>query len=401
MKIRPIILCGGAGTRLWPDQKKNLPKQFVDFGGWTLIQKTLERIKTPIFDFPVISTNLKYLKKIRYFLKKNKINKYKIVLEPKKKNTAPAVLSSALIKDIPLNQPLVYFVADNLIEKPQALNRSIVKNKTNLNNQNIFIFGFKPKNPTSEYGYFLTKKIKKNINKVTKFIEKPNINKAKQIIKKNGYWNAGMFYLRKDSIINNFKKYQPNIYRNCNKAVTKAKYKSNVYYLNKQAFNKSIAKSFDYAVLEKAKEINAIKLDILWSDFGNWREISKFYKRNKTKYFKKKNVFHRPWGSYVNLFNGKNFLVKELTINPKSSISLQKHNHRSEHWMITHGKPKITLNKKYFTMKPDETIFIPLGSVHRIENPYKKPVKIIEAQVGSILKETDIVRYQDIYGRIK
>ncbi len=401
MKIRPIILCGGAGTRLWPDQKKNLPKQFVDFGGWTLIQKTLERIKTPIFDFPIISTNLKYLKKIRYFLKKNKINKYKIVLEPKKKNTAPAVLSSALIKDIPLNQPLVYFVADNLIEKPQALNRSIVKNKANLNNQNIFIFGFKPKNPTSEYGYFLTKKIKKNINKVTKFIEKPNINKAKQIIKKNGYWNAGMFYLRKDSIINNFKKYQPNIYRNCNKAVTKAKYKSNVYYLNKQAFNKSIAKSFDYAVLEKAKEINAIKLDILWSDFGNWREISKFYKRNKTKYFKKKNVFHRPWGSYVNLFKGKNFLVKELTINPKSSISLQKHNHRSEHWMITHGKPKITLNKKYFTMKPDETIFIPLGSVHRIENPYKKPVKIIEAQVGSILKETDIVRFQDVYGRVK
>ena len=401
MKIRPIILCGGAGTRLWPDQKKNLPKQFVDFGGWTLIQKTLERIKTPIFDFPVISTNLKYLKKIRYFLKKNKINKYKIVLEPKKKNTAPAVLSSALIKDIPLNQPLVYFVADNLIEKPQALNRSIVKNKANLNNQNIFIFGFKPKNPTSEYGYFLTKKIKKNINKVTKFIEKPNINKAKQIIKKNGYWNAGMFYLRKDSIINNFKKYQPNIYRNCNKAVTKAKYKSNVYYLNKQAFNKSIAKSFDYAVLEKAKEINAIKLDILWSDFGNWREISKFYKRNKTKYFKKKNVFHRPWGSYVNLFKGKNFLVKELTINPKSSISLQKHNHRSEHWMITQGKPKITINRKKFFKKKNDSVFIPTGSIHRIENLYKKPVKIIEVQTGPILKETDIVRFQDVYGRIK
>ena len=401
MKIRPIILCGGAGTRLWPDQKKNLPKQFVDFGGWTLIQKTLERIKTPIFDFPVISTNLKYLKKIRYFLKKNKINKYKIVLEPKKKNTAPAVLSSALIKDIPLNQPLVYFVADNLIEKPQALNRSIVKNKANLNNQNIFIFGFKPKNPTSEYGYFLTKKIKKNINKVTKFIEKPNINKAKQIIKKNGYWNAGMFYLRKDSIINNFKKYQPNIYRNCNKAVTKAKYKSNVYYLNKQAFTKATAKSFDYAILEKTKDINAIKLDIPWSDLGSWKEICKMYGRNKRQYFKKKNVFHRPWGSYVNLFNGKEFLIKELYVKPKGILSLQKHHHRAEHWVVTHGKPKITLNKKYFTMKPDETIFIPLGAIHRIENPYKKPVKIIEAQVGSILKETDIVRYQDVYGRVK
>ena len=401
MKIRPIILCGGAGTRLWPDQKKNLPKQFVDFGGWTLIQKTLERIKTPIFDFPVISTNLKYLKKIRYFLKKNKIDKYKIVLEPKKKNTAPAVLSSALIKDIPLNQPLVYFVADNLIEKPQALNRSIVKNKANLNNQNIFIFGFKPKNPTSEYGYFLTKKIKKNINKVTKFIEKPNINKAKQIIKKNGYWNAGMFYLRKDSIINNFKKYQPNIYRNCNKAVTKAKYKSNVYYLNKQAFTKATAKSFDYAILEKTKDINAIKLDIPWSDLGSWKEICKMYGRNKRHYYKKKNVFHRPWGSYVNLFYGQEFLIKELYVKPKGILSLQKHHHRAEHWVVTHGKPKITLNKKYFTMKPDETIFIPLGSIHRIENPYKKPVKIIEAQVGSILKETDIVRFQDVYGRVK
>ena len=244
--------------------------------------------------------------------------------------------------------------------------------------------------------YFLTKN-----TKVTRFIEKPKEAKAKQIISKKGYWNSGMFYLRKDSIINNFKKYQPNIYRNCNKAVTKAKYKSNVYYLNKQAFTKATAKSFDYAILEKTKDINAIKLDIPWSDLGSWKEICKMYGRNKRHYFKKKNVFHRPWGSYVNLFNGKEFLIKELYVKPKGILSLQKHHHRAEHWVVTHGKPKITLNKKYFTMKPDETIFIPLGAIHRIENPYKKPVKIIEAQVGSILKETDIVRYQDIYGRIK
>ena len=210
-----------------------------------------------------------------------------------------------------------------------------------------------------------------------------------------------MFYLRKDSIINNFKKYQPNIYRNCNKAVLKANYRNNVYHLNKQAFTKATAKSFDYAILEKTKDINAIKLDIPWSDLGSWKEICKMYGRNKRHYYKKKNVFHRPWGSYVNLFNGKEFLIKELYVKPKGILSLQKHHHRAEHWVVTHGKPKITLNKKYFTMKPDETIFIPLGSVHRIENPYKKPVKIIEAQVGSILKETDIVRFQDVYGRVK
>ena len=113
-----------------------------------------------------------------------------------------------------------------------------------------------------------------------------------------------------------------------------------------------------------------------------------------------KNVFHRPWGSYVNLYNGKDFLIKELYVKSKGILSLQKHFHRAEHWVVTQGKPKITLNKKSFVKKPDDTIFIPLGSVHRIENPYKKPVKIIEAQVGSILKETDIVRYKDVYGRV-
>ena len=401
MKIRPVILCGGAGTRLWPNAKNHQAKQFIDFGGWTLIQKTLNRIKNPIFDYPIISTNEKYLKEVRKSLKKNKINKYKIVLEPAKKNTAPAILSSALIKDIPLHQPLMYFAADHLIEKSNILNKSINKNKSNLDNQNIFVFGIKPSNPSSEYGYFLTKKIKKNINKVTKFIEKPKLAKAKQIIRSKGYWNSGMFYLRKDSIINNFKKYQPKTYKSCLASVNKAKYRNNTYYLNKSSFAKSVEKSFDYAILEKTKNINAIKLDIPWSDLGSWREISKIYNNNKAKYFKKKNVYYRPWGRYVNLFEGKSFLVKELIVKPKSSISLQKHHHRSEHWMITQGKPKITINKNKFYKKPFESVFIPTGAIHRIENNFKKSVKILEIQTGPILKETDIVRYQDIYGRIK
>ena len=401
MKISPGILCGGAGTRLWPQAKNNQVKQFIDFGGWSLLEKTLYRVKGTTFDYPIISTNFKYLKKVRSYLKKFKFKKYKIILEPAKKNTAPAILSSALIKDIPSQQPLMFLPADHLIEKVSLFNKAINKNKNNLNNQNIFIFGIKPTEPSSEYGYFLTKKIKANINKVTKFIEKPKKNKAKQIIKKKGYWNSGMFFIRKDSLINNFKKYQPNIYKNCLKSVSKAKLKNNTYHLNKASFLKVTEKSFDYAILEKAKEINAIKLDIPWSDLGNWREISKIYKKNKSKYFKKKNVYYRPWGRYVNLFKGQNFLVKELTVNSRSSISLQKHHHRSEHWMITQGKPKITINRKKFFKKENDSVFIPTGSIHRIENLYKKPVKIIEVQTGSILKETDIVRFQDVYGRIK
>ena len=401
MKIRPIILCGGAGTRLWPQSKNNTAKQFIDFGGWSLLEKTLDRIKGTIFDYPIISTNLKYLRQVKSYLKKFNVKKYKIIVEPAKKNTAPAILASALIKDIPNKQPLMFFPADHLVEKLSLFNKAINNNKHHLTDQNIFIFGIKPSEPSSEYGYFLTKKNKSNMNKVTKFIEKPNKTKAKQVIKKKGYWNAGMFFVRKDSIINNFKKYQPNIYRNCVKSVSKAKLINHTYYLNKASFIKITTKSFDYAVLEKSKQINAIKLNIPWSDLGSWREISKIYKKNKAKYFKEKNIYYRPWGRYVNLFEGQKFLVKELTVNSKSSISLQKHHHRSEHWMITQGKPKITINKKKFFKKENDSVFIPTGSIHRIENLYKKPVKIIEVQTGTILKESDIVRFQDIYGRVK
>ena len=401
MKIRPVILCGGAGTRLWPNSKNHQAKQFIDFGNWTLLGKTLERVKSSTFDAPIISTNLKYLKEVKKHLKKHKLSRYKIVLEPAKRNTAPAILTSALIKEIPNEQPLMFFAADHLIEKASIFNKAINKNKTNLTDQNIFIFGIKPTSPSSEYGYFLTKKAKGNINKVTKFIEKPKEAKAKQVIKQKGYWNSGMFFLRKDSIINNFKKYQPTIYKNCLNAVSKAKLKDNTYYLNKASFEKATAKSFDYAILEKTKQINAIKLDIPWSDLGSWKEILKMYDKNKNKYYKKKNVYYRPWGRYVNLFEGKGFLIKELFVKPNGILSLQKHHHRSEHWFVTQGTPKITLNKDSFSRKKNDHIFIPLEAIHRIENKGTKPVKIIEAQVGSILKEGDIVRFQDVYGRAK
>ncbi len=400
MKIRPVILCGGAGTRLWTDTKIHQAKQFIDFGGWTLFSKTLERIKNPLFDYPIISTNLKYLKDIKKILQKKKIKKFKIILEPAKKNTAPAILTSALLKDIPDKQPLVFLSSDHLIENNGKFNYEIKKYKKFLNSRNIFIFGIKPKSVSDQYGYFISKKIN-NLNQVSSFIEKPNLVKAKSIIKKGGYWNSGMFFLRKDSLIYNFKYYQKKIYNYSLLSVKKSKYKNNIYYLNKKTFIKNPSKSFDYAILEKIKKINAIKLNIEWSDLGSWKEILLMYKKNKIKYFKKKNVFYRPWGSYTNLYNGNNFLVKEIIVKPKGVLSLQKHFHRSEHWVIIKGAPKITLNNKFFIKKPNESIFIPKGAIHRIQNPNKKFVKIMEVQLGSILKETDIVRYEDIYGRVK
>ena len=191
MKIRQVILCGGAGTRLWPNSKNHQAKQFIDFGNWTLLGKTLQRAKASIYDTPIISTNKKYLKEVKKHLKKNKIGKYKIVLEPEKRNTAPAILVSALIKDIPFDQPIMFFTSDHLIENPSILTRSLKTNVKNLSDENIFIFGIKPTRPSNEYGYLKTKSINK-LNKVTKFIEKPTVIKTNQL---NGSWVAMMLKL--------------------------------------------------------------------------------------------------------------------------------------------------------------------------------------------------------------
>ena len=129
MKIRPVILCGGEGTRLWKKSTKNPAKQFIDFGGWTLIEKTFKRIKNKIFDYPIISTNSKYLKKVKYFLKKSKFKKYEIILEPAKKNTAPAVLSASLLHSVPNHQPLLFLPSDHLLEKDEIFNKCLKKNQ--------------------------------------------------------------------------------------------------------------------------------------------------------------------------------------------------------------------------------------------------------------------------------
>ena len=401
MKVKPVILCGGSGSRLFPSFKKSPSKQFIDFGGWTLFEKTLDRIKSPIFCSPIISTTKTYEKLVRKALKKKKIKKFKIILEPLKKNTAPAIISSALISDIKINQPVIFLPSDHYLPEKYKFNKILKSNLLNLNNKNIFIFGIKPKAPNSDYGYILSKKTNKNINKVFKFIEKPKEKKAKKIISQKGHWNSGIVLARKDSIINNTKKVQKNLFNFCLNAIIKSKSRNNTISLNKKYFNKIKSISFDYAVLEKAKEINSIALNLKWSDLGSWKEIFNVIKSKTTKTYIKKNTFHRPWGNYKNYFKGDSFLLKELIINKKSSISLQKHYHRAEHWTIISGRPRITIGKKVFFKEINESVFIPSGSIHRIENIYNVPVRIIEAQLGSVLKETDIVRYQDAYGRVK
>jgi mannose-1-phosphate guanylyltransferase/mannose-6-phosphate isomerase len=400
MKIKPVILCGGSGTRLFPSLK-GPSKQFIDFGGWTLFEKTLDRVKNSTFDTPIISTNKIYVKLVLKALKKKKIQNYKIILEPYKKNTAAAIISSSLLDEIKINQPILFLPSDHFIPQNKKFNKILNYNLKFLNKKNIFIFGIKPTGPRSDYGYLLIKKINQNISKVLNFIEKPKKIKAIKLLKKNALWNSGIVLARKDSIINNSKILQKNLFNYCLKSLERINQNRNVFTLNKKFFNKIFPISFDYGILEKANDINAISLNTTWSDLGSWIEIFKVIKKQTKSNMIKKNTFFRPWGNYKNYFRGEKFLLKELTINTNSSISLQKHYCRSEHWTITEGKPKITIGKKVFFKNINESVFVPKGSIHRIENIYKKPVKIVEAQLGNVLKESDIIRYQDIYGRIK
>ena len=148
-----------------------------------------------------------------------------------------------------------------------------------MNSSNIFVFGIKPKTPNSDYGYLLNKKINKNINKVIKFIEKPNRTLATRLIKQKALWNSGIVLARKDSIINNSKLYQNSLFLHCLSSLTKSSQNKNIIELNKKFFDKIIPISFDYAILEKVKEINSIKLNITWSDLGSWNEIFKIIKK--------------------------------------------------------------------------------------------------------------------------
>ena len=400
MKVKPVILCGGSGTRLFPGVKNNPSKQFIDFGGWTLFDKTIDRIKSSIFDYPIISTNKIYKNLVLKGLKKHKIKKFKIILEPTKKNTAPAIIASTLLNHIEINQPVLFLPSDHYISDKNKFNKIIKRSIKYLNSNNIFLFGVKPNLPRSDYGYLSIKRINKDYDRVNNFIEKPNKHIAEKIIRTGALWNSGIFLIRKDSLINNVKKIQKKLFFGCLNSLKKVNQNKSIINLNKKYFNKITPISFDYAVVEKTKEINSTKLNSAWSDLGSWVEIFKILKKQKNLSEIKKNTFHRPWGKYINYFNGKNFLLKELTINKKSSISLQKHFHRSELWTVTSGRPKITLNDSKFYKNVGENIFIPKGAIHRIENQFSSPVKIVEAQIGKVLKETDIVRYQDIYGRI-
>ena len=460
MKIKPIILCGGEGTRLWPESRKKYPKQFIKINGKSLLKHAIDRVTGVNFDPITICSNDNFLDQIK---EQTKNINCKIFVEPDKKNTAAAILAALNDDDLTFYQPVLIISSDHVIEKKIVFQRQIKKLSNYLDMYKIFIFGIKPDYPETGYGYLYSKKINKNFNKVIKFIEKPNLNKAKKFIKNNNYlWNSGMFLSNKSALLNEFSVYQNKLALQVCDSYINAITTDNIVALDNKYYSKIKSISFDHAILEKSKNVYSEKLLSDWKDVGSWLQKWEIEKKDKDNNYIKGNIFksnvknsyissnrtivasnlknilavdnndvlylsdlknnnlkniypiiakkfpkiidqhtttQRPWGKFTNIFVSKDFQVKELVVNPGAILSLQKHKYRSENWVVVQGKANVVLNNKNIVLNKSDSIFIPQGAVHRIENRQKSILKIIEVQTGSYLGEDDIIRIKDIYGR--
>ena len=460
MKIKPIILCGGEGTRLWPESRKKHPKQFIKINGKSLLKHAIDRVTGVNFDPITICSNANFLDQIK---EETKNINCKIYVEPAKKNTAAAILAAVNDDDLTFYQPVLIISSDHIIEKKIVFQKQIKKLSNNLDMYKIFIFGVKPDYPETGYGYLYSKKINKNFNKVDKFIEKPNLNRAKKLIKNNNYlWNSGVFLSNKSALLNEFSVLQNKLALQVCDSYINAKTTNHIVALDNKYYSKIKSISFDHAILEKSKNVFSAKLSSDWKDVGSWMQKWEIEKKDKDNNYIKGNILKnnvknsyissnrtivasnlknllavdnndvlylsdlknnnlknlypiinkkfpkitdqhattlRPWGQFTNIFVGKDFQVKELVVKPGAILSLQKHKYRSENWVVVQGKANVTLNKKNISLNKSDSIFIPQGAVHRIENRQKSILKIIEVQTGSYLGEDDIIRIKDIYGR--
>lgn len=454
-----LILAGGSGSRLWPLSRELYPKQLFNIQNKeSLLQSTYKRLKEIMPDDNIISmTGVKYVSNVKYQLKTYSENP-RVLSEPISKNTAPAIiLGSKYITETTKSDPIILAVpSDHLIKDVEAFSKSILSGEKLAQEGYIVTFGVKPTYAETGYGYI---KLAEN-NLVEKFVEKPNSEDAKAYLKQgNCFWNSGIFMFKASTILEEVKKYEPQIYNLLSSFdFTKS---SEIPFTE---FDKMPMISIDYAIMEKSKNIAFVELTSDWKDLGSWKSVydvsekdengnvkighvldegsknSLVYSSSKLvatvgledvvlvetedailacrsdKVQDVKHIFdtlkkqnddthlvhktvYRPWGYYTVLGQGKGFLTKMIHVNPGQKLSVQSHNHRSEHWVVLEGKAKVILDDKELYLNPGHSVDIAVKAIHSLQNPYEEDLKIVEVQKGDLLIEEDIIRYEDMYGR--
>lgn len=466
-RIIPLIMCGGAGTRLWPSSREGRPKQFLPlFGPRSTFQDTMVRVSDPsLFDRPIVITSAAYRFMVREQLDDIGLQA-DILLEPARRDSGPAIAAGAafaLSRDE--DAVVLALAADHVVTDTPAFVAACRQGLVAAEAGHIVTFGVKPERPAVEYGYISPgETITGDVRSVAKFVEKPDLPTATRYIEAGYLWNSGNFMFRASMLLDEYRGVDADSVETISHAVAKAGRDLGFFTLDADFFGKAKSISVDYAVMEKTSKAAVVPVACGWSDVGSWLAVwelsdkdsqgnaaqgvavfedsrncnvatdgpvvalegvddlvvvathdAVLVSRQKDANGLKRLVaklkvtapkvtedhlkVHRPWGSVQALEDGERYQVKRLVVKAGERLSLQKHHHRSEHWIVVRGTAKVIVNELVKTVHENESIYIPLGATHRLENPGKIPLELIEVQTGSYLGEDDIVRIEDDYKR--
>lgn len=471
MALYPVILCGGSGTRLWPLSRKSYPKQFVSLlGGNSLFQQTALRLGGKGYRAPSIVINGDYRFVVTEQLLEVGVDPGAILIEPAPRNTAPAILAAAL--HLHAEDPdavLLIAPSDHVIEDTDAFHAAVDAGMPAAQSGALVTFGIAPDHAATGYGYLELDSCPKDNTPLPlrSFVEKPNAEDATKMLASGSFlWNAGIFLMRADALIAAFEAHGPAQLAPARAAVSQATPDLGFLRLAPEPWAQLEAISIDYAIMEKADNLNVVPMDPGWSDLGDWEAVWRAQEPDengvatlgpvtqvdcenvllraetpdqqlvglglkdivaiampdavlvahksrtqdvgtlvpilRTQKAPQADGFprdFRPWGWFDSLVMGERFQVKRIVVNPGAALSLQSHVHRSEHWIVVQGTARVTIGDEVTLVTENQSVYVPLGAVHRMENPGKTPMVLIEVQTGTYLGEDDIVRYEDVYAR--
>jgi len=461
--IIPVILSGGAGTRLWPLSRKLMPKQMLKLmGERTLLQETALRLGTP----PMVVCNFEHRFIVAEQLREVDIQPRALVIEPVGRNTAPAAAVAALmLAESDPDALMLLMPSDHLIADPEAFRQAVGVAVPLALAGRMVTFGISPTGPNTGYGYIKAGSPLVGGHVVERFVEKPDLATAEAYVASGDYtWNSGIFLLPVALFLAELEAHAPGMVETCRTALAKGRRDLFFFRLDDESFAGLGAQSIDYAVMEHSDKVAVVPVEMGWSDIGSWSALwretpqdeqgnvvigdvlaldsSGCYLRSqgqlvaaigltemvvvvtddavlvadKSRDQEVKAIVEalardarpeaiqgrrdwRPWGWFETLAEGDRFKVKQIHVNPGAKLSLQKHWHRSEHWVVVKGTAMVTCGDGSFVLRENESTFIPVGTPHRLENPGRMPLRLIEVQSGEYVGEDDIVRLEDVYGR--
>ena len=469
MLITPVIMCGGGGTRLWPSSRTNYPKPFVPFiGDASTFERTLARVADRgLFAAPVIIANEDHRFLIGDGCAKAGVKDAQLVLEPEARDTAAAIAAAALILRARDPQAMMLVLAaDHVVEDFSAFADICRIALPVAEAGRIVTFGIEPTEPATGYGYINPAQGgPAGARKVAAFKEKPDAATASAYIAEGYLWNSGNFLMGANTLLQEMKRFEPDLSAAVAEAVEKASDFWGSVKLDAQAFGRARKISIDYAVMEKSDLVDVIAATYAWSDIGTWEAVWALTPKDasgnaligQVEQLGAKNTYvhspdmltalvgvhdlavvvtadavliadrtrsedvkklvdqlkisrpqaiaapkrgHRPWGYYETLDLGARYQVKRIVVKQGGKLSLQKHFHRAETWTVVAGSAIVEVDGARKLLSENESIYLPLGCVHRLENPGKLPLVLIEVQCGAYLGEDDIVRLEDVYARV-